>query len=173
MNLLLIFFTFFGIVSLAGGIFILFSNNVVHAAFALMASFAGIAAIFILAGADFLGISQIMVYVGGILVLLLFGIMMTRRMVTDGQEYSGFSNLIMGSISGILFFALLTYVIIRIDFPSLSWIETSAGSKESAVRSIGVKLITDFILPFETAALILMAALIGASYIAAQIVKRK
>lgn len=177
MTLFNICFFFFGLVTIAGALFILFSKSVVHSAFALMGCLTGVAGIFILSGADFLGIAQVMIYVGGILVLLLFGIMMTRRLSAADVAHSKNSNIILGGLSGVALFTILTTVIIKIDFTSIPWIaQNSDASKiisKSTIPSIGMKLMTDYILPFELAALILMVALIGAAFISAQVVNRK
>jgi NADH-quinone oxidoreductase subunit J len=68
----LAFFVFAGI-TVAGAFYLLFTKNVLYAAFSLLLTLLGIAGLFVFAGADFLAVSQIMIYVGGILILLIFG----------------------------------------------------------------------------------------------------
>ncbi|NJM93638.1 MAG: hypothetical protein HC842_02315 [Cytophagales bacterium] len=75
----LVFYLFYGL-SIVSAIFVAFTRHVLHAAFALMACFLGLAALFVFAGAEFLAVVQIMVYVGGVLVLLVFGVMLTTRL---------------------------------------------------------------------------------------------
>jgi NADH-quinone oxidoreductase subunit J len=74
-----IFFYLFATAIVASAVLVCFSRNIVHAAFALLVTFFGVAGIYVLLSADFLAVSQILIYVGGILVLLVFGVMLTNR----------------------------------------------------------------------------------------------
>lgn len=175
MNLIEAIFFFFCLLTLSGAGYILFSKSVIYSAFALLTCFLGISALFILAGAEFLGIAQIMIYIGGILVLFLFGIMMTRRLSGDALDKVSNKNILSGVIAGGGLFAVLVITIFKINFMSLQWIKEGAikSTTYSKVNVLGIKLMTDYILPFELAALILMLALIGAAVIAAKVIERK
>jgi len=158
----------FSILAIASALFILFSKNLIYAAFALFMAFLGIAALYVLAGADFLAVTQIMVYVGGILVLLIFGIMLTQK--TNRQTVSSTPNRveversrrIQGFLVGTGVFAFLSYVIISSQFKMTGDIISS----RSTIKTIGVELMTSHLLPFEIAAILLLVALIGAAYLA-------
>lgn len=158
----------FSILAIASALFILFSKNLIYAAFALFLAFWGIAALYVLAGADFLAVTQIMVYVGGILVLLIFGIMLTQK--TNKQAVSSTPNrveiLITREVWGFLIggglFVFLAYVILSAQFKMNGEIISS----KSTIKTIGVELMTSHLLPFEIAAILLLVALIGASYLA-------
>ncbi|CAG5009580.1 hypothetical protein DYBT9275_04529 [Dyadobacter sp. CECT 9275] len=158
----------FAVLTITSAIFILFSKNLLYAAFALFAAFLGIAALYVLAGADFLAVTQIMVYVGGILVLLIFGIMLTQKadknapssspnkvLVTANRQLPGF---IFASVS----FIFLTYVIFSANFKMIG--ETIVS--KSTIKTIGVELMTSHLLPFEIAGILLLVALVGAAYLA-------
>jgi NADH:ubiquinone oxidoreductase subunit 6 (subunit J) len=173
MNIAEIIFYFFALLTVASAINILITKNVLHAAFSLLATFIGIAAIFVFAGADFLAMTQIMIYVGGILILLLFGIMLTNRIAGEQFIITGRRNTKLGIfISGILFIGLISFIV-KVNFNSVGWIAASIRNnyllKESTVSSLGTNLMTNFILPFEISALILMVALMGAALIAGKI----
>ncbi len=77
-------FILFSIIIVASAFYVLWSKSVVHSAFALLFTFLGVAAIFVLASADFLAVAQIMIYVGGILVLLVFGVLLTNKGAEKG-----------------------------------------------------------------------------------------
>lgn len=174
MNLTEYIFYFFCLLSLAGGVYMLFSKSVIYSAFALLTTLLGIAALFVFAGAEFLGIAQIMIYIGGVLVLFLFGIMMTRRLNSDALEKTGNKNLLAGIIAGGGLFTILLIIILQVNFLSLDWIQKgSTQTYATGVSAIGIKLMTDFIMPFELAALILLLALIGAAVIAARVINRQ
>ena len=74
-----IFYSFAGL-TLLSALFILFTRNILYAAFALMLTFLGVAGIFIFLGAEFVAITQVLVYVGGIVILIVFGVMLTNRL---------------------------------------------------------------------------------------------
>lgn len=168
---------FFWLMTFGGAIFLVFTKDVISAAFSLLVCFLGVAALFILAGAEFLGVAQIMIYIGGILLLFLFGIMMSRRLSDSALNKVSNNNIVIGLILGLGLLAVLVMIILSIGFSDLVWIKnhslTSSQPAPSHINSIGIKLMTDYILPFEVAALILMLALMGASVIAAKVIKRK
>ena len=161
------FYAFSGL-AIVSALFILFSKNLIYAAFALFLTFLGVAALYVLAGADFLAVTQIMVYVGGILVLLIFGIMLTQK--TDREAVSSTPNRVMVSITrqfsgfvvGAGLFGFLSYIIATSNFKMTGDTNTS----RSTLKTIGVELMTSHLLPFEIAAILLLVALIGAAYLA-------
>ncbi|WP_221389763.1 NADH-quinone oxidoreductase subunit J [Dyadobacter sp. NIV53] len=158
----------FSILAIASALFILFSRNLIYAAFALFMAFLGIAALYVLAGADFLAVTQIMVYVGGILVLLIFGIMLTQK--TNKEAISSTPNrvevpltrVIWGFLIGSGAFVFLSYIILSSQFK----MNGNIISSKSTIQTIGVELMTSHLLPFEIAAILLLVALIGAAYLA-------
>ena len=163
-----IIFYLFSVLTLAAGLFILFSKNLIYGAFALFIAFLGVAALYVLAGADFLAVSQIMIYVGGILVLLIFGIMLTQKKEKsdDSTRHNRIevpiTRKIWGALTGIGLFGLLVKVILSSDFRMAG----EEMSTKSTIKTIGVELMTTHLLPFEIAAILLLVALIGAAYLA-------
>lgn len=163
-----IIFYIFSALTLAAGLFILFSRNLIYGAFALFVAFLGVAALYVLAGADFLAVSQIMIYVGGILVLLIFGIMLTQKKEKsdDSTRHNRvevpITRKIWGFLTGIGLFGLLLKVIFSSDFRMAG----EEMSTKSTIKTIGVELMTSHLLPFEIAAILLLVALIGAAYLA-------
>jgi NADH:ubiquinone oxidoreductase subunit 6 (subunit J) len=162
--------SFYGFSTLAivSALFMLFSKNLIYAAFALFLTFLGMAALYVLTGADFLAVTQIMVYVGGILVLLIFGIMLTQK--PDKPATSSSSNKVIilmkreiwGFLIGTGLFCFFSYLIFSARFV----MNGVANSSKSTVRTIGVELMTSHLLPFEIVAILLLVALIGAAYLA-------
>src|SRR6266853_2172784 len=75
-------FYFFAIITIASGAIVVISKNIIYSAFALLFTFFGVAGIYVLLNADFLAVTQLLIYVGGILVLLLFGVMLTNKVVS-------------------------------------------------------------------------------------------
>src|SRR5512136_2140037 len=81
MELFDIIFYFFALLTIASAGVVVFSRNIVHSAFSLLFTFFGVAGIYVLLNADFIAVAQILIYVGGILILLVFGVMLTNKAV--------------------------------------------------------------------------------------------
>jgi NADH:ubiquinone oxidoreductase subunit 6 (subunit J) len=161
-------FYIFAALAIIAALFILFSRNLIYGAFALFLSFLGVAALYVLSGADFLAVTQIMVYVGGILVLLIFGIMLTQNTnkksisTTPNKVETILSREVWGFFTGVGLFGFLGYIILEAQFN----LTGAAISSKSTIRTIGVELMTSHLLPFEIAAILLLVALVGAAYLA-------
>lgn len=136
-----------------------FARSIVNAAYALFFSLLGIAGVYALLGADFLAVTQVVIYVGGILVLLLFGILLTNRSLEallQSKRRSEWIALLVGS--GIL--AVQLAVLIGAIWP----IRAEPGLGNSTAP-LGVLLLQKYVIPFEFASLTLLVALVGASYL--------
>lgn len=160
----IIFYIFAGI-TVISALMILFTRNVLYSAFLLIITFLGISAIYVFAGADFLAITQILVYVGGILVLMIFGVMLTNKIsgqavLTEGQHH------FWAALVGLSLFGLLAYSILQVNFASLSWLQQGNLIEGSTIKTLGILLMSDYVLPFELAGILLLVALIGAAFIA-------
>ncbi len=153
-------FYVFAILTVVSAVGVVFSRNIVYAAFSLLFAFFGVAALYVLLSADFLAITQILLYVGGILVLIVFGVMLTTRAqkveVKRGILSVVPAVLIAGIIAGTLVGVLTT----------TKWPAANLSPYEETARPIGALLMTNFVLPFELASILLLVALIGAVIIA-------
>ena len=135
-------------------------RNPVHCVLALTVSFAGIAALFLELGAQFVGLTQIMVYVGAVAILAVFAIMMTHH--PGDPETRIFSrNAFVGVFTAAAVFAVIGWAILK--QPAAS---TTGPNISVSVQQIGTSLMHDYVLPLEIVGLLLTAALIGAVVIA-------
>lgn len=138
-----------------------FSKSIIYSAFSLIFTFLGVAGIYVLLNADFLAVTQIMVYVGGILTLLLFGVMLTNK-ITMMSLKTDVTNFIPGLLIAATVLTSLIYVIWSGAFiasaPKDTW--------NTTVQEIGKLTITQYVLPFEVVSIVLLIALIGAAYMA-------
>ncbi len=132
------------------------ANNVVHSAFALMGALLGVAATFVLLGADFLGVVQLLVYVGGILVLTLFAVMLTHR-IADVHV----SNRAVGRLPAAVVVGAVLVWMVRLA-RSATWVAREPTPPEPGTYDIGNAFLTTHVLPFEVASLVLLAALVAA-----------
>ena len=157
------------VLTLASALVVLFTKNVLYAAFSLLGTFLGVSALYVLAGADFLAVAQILVYVGGVLVLLIFGVMLTNQ---QGNKSRGRNDITTESSNGVLgvfvmlgFSATLLYTFGRARFLTIQDNLFEAVEPTSTTQTIGVELMTNYVLPFEVSGILLMAVLIGAAYL--------
>ncbi|RYC68559.1 MULTISPECIES: NADH-quinone oxidoreductase subunit J family protein [Spirosoma] len=163
----------FAALTLVSALAVLLTRNVMYAAFFLLLTLLGVAGLFVLASADFLAVAQIMIYVGGVLVLVIFGVMLTSKAGsgtnTDSQRPNQIPspNRIGNSwgmallVSGGVFVALYT-LLARASFALLN----QPVGWESTIRTVGRQLMTEYIVPFEIVGILLLAALVGATYLA-------
>jgi NADH-quinone oxidoreductase subunit J len=152
----LIFYAF-AVLTVISGCFVVFSRNIVHAAFSLLFTLFGVAGLYAVLGADFLAVTQVVVYIGGILVLVLFAVMMTR-MPKRRAPWRGFDGAVLPGIFSLGLAALLLYVIFRTDWPARAPAEPTP-----TIARIGAGFLTDYIFPFEYVSLVLLVAMIGAA----------
>ena len=138
-----------------GACVVTFSRNIVHAGFALFSTFIGVAGLYGLLTANFIAAVQILVYVGGVLVIVLFAIMLTR-----GIQNSNESNLSSGLLPAVLVGALFSCCLISIAV-GFRWSIKQAIPAYFSVTSIGKLLLDKYLIPFEVLSLILLAVLIG------------
>ena len=169
MNIMQLLFYLFSALVVISALVVLFTRNVLYAAFSLIFTFLGIAAVYVLAGADFIAITQIIVYVGGILVLMIFGLMLTNKI--EGKAVTTRNhNVFWGAIAGIAMLAILNMVVLKVDFMHMDWVEAAAIEESpvaaSTVQAIGQLMMSRYVLPFEIAGLLLLVALIGSAFIA-------
>lgn len=158
-----IIFYFFACVTILSAGVVVFSRNIVYSAFALLFTFFGVAGIYVLLNADFLAITQLLIYVGGILVLLLFGVMLTTNTVSVDIKTKSLNTLPAVSVVAALA-GLLAGMIWTSDwFMSKNMSELAA---QTTSKEIGSALITTHLLPFEVASVVLLVAIVGAAMMA-------
>ena len=150
-----------GAIAAISALYILFTDNILYAAFSLVVTLMSVAILYFFAGAEFVGVTQIMIYVGGIIVLMIFGVMLTNEQRNVPPSSSLHNKFMAFILAGGLFSALL-YAILKINFSSNSW------ASHSSLKELGIGLMNKYILPFELAAVLLLLVLIGATVIASR-----
>lgn len=142
-----------------------FSKNIIHAALALLGTFLGIAGLYITLSADFLAATQVLVYVGGTLTLILFAVMLTSRI-----EDMKVSNPRAGIAAA---FGLVTVVLLVLGKVATQtpWPSESRPPMPSTAK-LGHAFLGEYLLPFEIGSVVLLAALVGAVVLARRAVKR-
>lgn len=158
-------FWFFAILIISSALVVVLSRNVIYAVFALLFTFFGVAGIYVLLNADFLAVTQIMIYIGGILVLLIFGIMLTNN-ITGVDIKSGQTGKIQMIFAGLL--SIVVIIALSVIAANTNWVVAPAQTKElsTTIDAIGKGLLTNYLLAFESASVLLLIAIIGAALIA-------
>ena len=147
------------IITLVSAFWVVVSKNLVRSAIALLFTLFGLAGFYIFLFADFIAAAQVIIYVGGILVLIIFGVMVTNK-IDDPNVGSSSRNQLFASIGSFFILSILLTVIMRTE-----WKTGELTSRDNTIKDIGHLLMKDFVLPFEIVSVLLLAALIGAAYL--------
>ncbi len=162
MQLFDIVFFAFALITVVSACIVVFSRNIIYSAFSLLFTFFGVAALYVLLEADFLAVTQVLIYVGGILVLMLFGVMLTNKVV-NVELKSGTLH----SIPALILVAVVAGTLGGIFYST--WKDVPAPATTVATtttKTLGEMLMTGYLLPFEIASVILLVALMGAAMFA-------
>jgi NADH:ubiquinone oxidoreductase subunit 6 (subunit J) len=162
-------FAIIAVLTIAAAVAAMSLRNLVHCALALALSFAGLAAAYLQLGAQFVGFTQLLVYVGAVAILIVFAILLTRNSETNQQRFlsrSWLGGLIVAVlVLGVLVWAINHSSVMGPAAPRMSDdVMRDAGT--ASVKRIGETLMQRFVLPMEVVGLLLTAALIGAVIIA-------
>ena len=153
-------FTGVAVLVVVSGFWVVTSPNLVHSAVALMGTLFGVAGLYVFLYADFLAATQVIIYVGGILVLIIFGVMLTNRITSPVLIQTSMPNkFIAGGIVFVIFIGLSALLF------RTPWHQGEIETVESTVRKIGTSLLTTYLLHFEVAGILLLLALLGAAYL--------
>jgi len=158
----LLFYIFAAIVIGSAAVVVL-SKNIMYSAFSLLFTFFGIAGLYVLLFADFVALTQIMVYIGGILVLIIFGVMLTTK-ITGVDIKTGTTGKVQ-LITSLIVVAIIAVTLI-ILFTNVEWVSREFVQPNTTIEGLGYALMTEYLLPFEVASVLLLIALVGAALIA-------
>ena len=152
-------FVFWIIVGLTIGsaILVVLSKKLVYSAYALLFTLFGVTGLYVFLWADFLAVVQVVVYIGGILVLIIFGIMLTNKITSVNISNTSVQKSI-GSVILLIFITGLGFMV-----ANTPWNVVANSEPTQTTEAIGRLLMIDYLLPFEAASLLLLGALIGAT----------
>jgi NADH-quinone oxidoreductase subunit J len=165
-------FLLFAVLAVGGAISVALSQNIVRSAFSLLVVLFSVAALYALMKADFIFVVQVLVYVGGILVLIIFAVMLTHKIVD--VNVSNESTPTPWAVSATL---CLLAMLVLISVTTRQWwtpapkIMPMQAPSQPITRILGESLMTSYLYPFEIISVLLLACLIGAAYLARKEVK--
>jgi NADH-quinone oxidoreductase subunit J len=159
-----IIFLITSLVILAASVLVVTTPKMIHAALWLILALAGVAVIFVLLQAPFFAVVQVIVYIGAIAVLFIFAVMLTRKAMMDSGPQLNKYAILAGLLCLVLFGGLI-YMIF--SWSGAQTLLTQTAAPADSISNLGVALVSSdgFLLPFEMASILLLAALIGAIYI--------
>lgn len=159
-------FTVLAVLALGSAGVVAFSKNIVHSALALLGTFLGVAGLYITLSADFLAATQILVYVGGTLTLILFAVMLTAK-IEDMKLSNPSQQLLIG-------IGLVTVVLLVLGkvAATTNWALDERPVVPSTAK-LGHAFLSEYLLPFEVGSVVLLAAMIGSVVLARRAVKRE
>jgi NADH-quinone oxidoreductase subunit J len=155
-------FVLIALFTAVSALIVVLSRNLFHNALGLVATFFGVTGIYILLEAEFLAVSQVLIYVGAISTLITFAIMLTRGMMY-GQTSPTNNQTLTASIVAVLFFLVLGGLLNNTPWPNVG---AELGDGEAIIAQLGELFVTDYLVPFELMALLLLVALAGAILLA-------
>ena len=150
-------FWFIAALTIMSAAFVVINNQLIYSAVALLFTLFGVAGLYVFLWADFIAGIQILVYVGGILVLVIFGIMLTNKIRSVRISHKSMQQGVGGVVT------LWLFIFLVFAMAKAPWALSDALEPVGTVRGIGILLLTDFLLPFEIISLLLLGALIGAA----------
>ena len=161
-------FAIFSIITLAGGLGVVLARNLFRAALMLLVSLFGVAGLFVLLAAPFLAAVQILIYMGGIAILIIFAVMLTRGMVRAHKVMN--EQWDVAAFIALVAFIVLLVVIVQVAQSDGAPLPQApvADVTTDPTASLGASLLdpAQYVLPFEVASVLLVGALIGAIYVA-------
>ena len=138
-------------------VFVVLNNQLLYAAVGLLFTLFGVAGLYVFLWADFIAGVQLLVYIGGILVLIIFGIMLTNQISSVRLSQTNVQQGV-GAVVVAWLFIFLSMVITKTP-----WLIQPAIEPDSTTAGVGVLLLTRYLLPFEVISVLLLGALIGAA----------
>jgi NAD(P)H-quinone oxidoreductase subunit 6 len=149
-------FYFVAALTIGSALIVALSRNIVYSAFSLLGTFMGVAGLYALLAADFVAVIQILVYVGGILVLIVFAVMLTHRIDDVAVSNRSVGRLPAALIVGVVGVVMATGIV------AARWAQKADTQVAPTTYGIGEAFLGPYILPFEFASIVLLVVLIGA-----------
>jgi NADH:ubiquinone oxidoreductase subunit 6 (subunit J) len=162
-------------IALGSGLYVAASGNLVRSVFMFFITLFALAGLYVLSLADFVAVTQVVVYVGGILVLILFAFMLSGRENLEGMQQKKNRLLSVSKLPALLlaaaFFIVLTNIFLKADAKDIVWVKQAVADHQVmtpdniSINNLGISLMTNYLLPFEAISILLLMALIGAAHL--------
>jgi NADH:ubiquinone oxidoreductase subunit 6 (subunit J) len=175
MSLVRVLFYFMSFIAIVSALYAASTKNLVRSIFVFFVTLFALAGLYVLALADFVAVTQVVIYVGGILVLIIFAFMLSGKETLNVIQQQKGKFLSMAKLPAILlaalFFIVMINVVLKADADNLGWVKDSIANNNTItpnavmIDNIGVNLMTRYLLPFEAISILLLMALLGAAHL--------
>ena len=165
----------FSVIAIGSALVLVSMRNLARALFLFFVVLFSVAGLYVFALADFVAITQILIYVGGVLVLMLFAFMLSNKTLLDELQHGTAHFFALPVWQALLiavsFLAILVYASVQLGAHEPAWIAaakeagTTIAPADSTIQHIGIQLMTRYLLPFEVVSVLLMMALVGAAHL--------
>ena len=149
-------FGFASLVTLGAAVAVVTNKNILHSAYYLILAFVGVAAIYVMLEAPFIAVVQVLVYIGAIAILIVFAIMLTRRLMSKDMEQQN-KQWIPSALGALALFLVLGWIVY-----TAGWPVHEGAMPADPISQLGQDLLTTYLVPFEIVSVLLLAALVGA-----------
>ena len=143
------------LVTLGAAIAVVTNKNILHSAYYLVLAFVGVAGIYVILEAPFIAVIQVLIYIGAIAILVIFAIMLTRRLMSKDMEQRN-KQWIWSALGSLVLFGVLGWLVYN-----ASWPVVEGAVPQDPITLMGQELLTTYVVPFEIASVLLLAALVG------------
>ncbi|MEJ6979176.1 NADH-quinone oxidoreductase subunit J [Pedobacter sp. P351] len=173
MNIEQLLFYVLSAIALLSAFLVVSLRSFVRSIFLFFLTLFTMAGLFVFALADFVAITQLVIYVGGVLVLMIFAFLLSNRELLNNPEAklkTGFVHYLPGIFVSVVFFGILMLVFSNINPDELKWVkeagENTLKPTDNTIHYLGINIMTRYLLPFEVISVLLLMALIGAAHLA-------
>ncbi len=148
-------FAAISLVTLGAAIAVVTNKNILHSAYYLVLAFVGVAGIYVMLEAPFIAVIQVLIYIGAIAILVIFAIMLTRRLMSKDMEQRN-KQWIWAALGSLVLFGVLGWLVYN-----ASWPVVEGAVPQDPITLMGQELLSTYVVPFEIASVLLLAALVG------------
>ena len=154
-------------ITLIAGLSVVTSRNLIHSALWLILTLFGVAIFYVLLDAGFFAVIQVIIYIGAIAILFIFAAMLTRRVMQDTGPQTN-PNWWLGALIALLLFAGIALVLV--NWQGFNTAAPELSNASGRINQLGLALVSpdQYVLPFELASILLVAAMVGAIYVAGE-----
>ena len=149
-------FALSSLITLGAALAVVTNRNILHSAFYLILSFVGVASVYVLLEAPFIAVVQVLVYIGAIAILIVFAIMLTRRLMSKEMVQRN-TQWLWSALGATGLFLVLGWIVYSVNWPVVS-----TSVPDDTITLLGQDLLQTYVIPFEVASVLLLAALVGA-----------
>ena len=143
------------LVTIGAAVLVVTNKNILHSAYFLVLAFVGVAGVYVMLEAPFIAVIQVLIYIGAIAILVIFAIMLTRKLMSKDLEQRN-AQWLWSALGSLVLFGVLGWLVY-----SAKWPVVIEAAPQDPITLMGQELLSTYVVPFEIASVLLLAALVG------------